>query len=43
MEEWIILVASFLLVILFPSLLLWLVIAGKTLAERKRSRSGPSF
>jgi len=38
--EWIVAVASFLLVILFPSLLLWLMTKGKAGVERKGSRRG---
>jgi hypothetical protein len=38
--EWILAVASFLLVILFPSLLLWIMTKGKARVERKGSRRG---
>jgi len=38
--EWIVAVASFLLVIFFPSLLLWLMTTGKVRVERKRSKRG---
>jgi len=38
--EWILAVTSFLLVIFFPSLLLWIMIKGKAPTERKGSRRG---
>jgi len=38
--EWILAVASFLLVILFPSFLLWIMTKGKARVERKGSRRG---
>jgi len=38
--EWILAVASLLLVIFFPSLLLWIMIMGRTRTERKGSRRG---
>ena len=38
--EWGLVVASFLLVILFPSLLLWIMTKGKARVERKGSRRG---
>jgi len=38
--EWILAVVSFLLVIFFPSLLLWIMTKGKDRVERKGSRRG---
>jgi hypothetical protein len=38
--EWVIAVTSFLLVIFFPSLLLWIMTKVEPRAERKRSRRG---
>jgi hypothetical protein len=38
--EWIVAVTSFLLVIFFPSVLLWIMTMGRARAEGKRSKRG---